>query len=121
MVAWHEKRIEAAARALAEHEGRTAPEEADRERAQAVIRAADSAGGGIVPRVEFEQLALDSSARRVEARQSAELLQAALEALEAIADRAGEEPAQMRDLAFGTAVELRTALDARDGVEDAEE
>lgn len=115
---WHEKRIEAAARALAELDGRTEAGEEDRRRAQAATRAADGAGGGIVPRVEFEQLALDSSARRVEARQTSELLQVALETLEAIVERAESEAGPIRDLAFATAVELRTALDAREGVEE---
>jgi hypothetical protein len=115
---WHRRRLEAGARALAGLEGRPEPDEVRLQHMASALRAADRAGGGVVPRPEFEQLALDFGEWRVRALQTEQLLEGALEALERIA--AGDEgkPSSMRDLAFATAAELRAALDARSSPEE---
>jgi hypothetical protein len=109
MTDWHRRRVDAAARALAA----ARPEEADHRRAQAAIHAADDAVGGVVPRQEYEQLALDYSAMRVRALQDEDLLERALEALDRIAGAGGGVSAELQAVAFGTAVEVRAMLDAR--------
>jgi hypothetical protein len=94
---WHRTRIEAAARALAG----TTPGESELRRAEVAVRAADQAGYGVVPREEYEQLALDYSAMQVRALQDEDLLRRALEALDRIA------------VESATATEVRAMLDAR--------
>ena len=106
---WHRMRVEAAARALA----RTPPGESEVRRAEAAVHAADQAGYGVVPREDYEQLALDYSAMRVRALQDEDLLGRALEALDRIAAERDLTPVEPRNLAFGTAVEVRALLDAR--------
>lgn len=106
MTDWHRVRLEAAARALAE-----AGDADDAERARAAVRAADDAVYGVVPREEFEALALDYSAMRVRALQDEDLLDRALDALDRIA--ATGPDAESRGLAFGVATEVRAMLDAR--------
>jgi hypothetical protein len=105
---WHRRRMEAAARALADAEG-----EGNLRRAELAVHAADRAGGGIVPLQDFEGLALDFSAWRVRALQDEDLLGRALTALDCIADAGEDTPAGLRELAFATAVEVRAMLDAR--------
>jgi hypothetical protein len=109
---WHRRRVEAAAEALSRST------EADQiRRAEAALRAADDIVYGVVPREEFEQLALDYSAMKVRAVQDEELLRRALEALDRIA--AQSEDVEYVNLAFVTATELRALLAARaDGDDD---
>jgi hypothetical protein len=101
--------VEAAARALAG----LAPGEGDLRRAEAAVHAADGAGYGVVPREEYESLALDYSAMRVRALQDEDLLQRALEALDRIGGSGESVATDLRALAFGVAVEVRALLDAR--------
>ena len=65
MTNWHRRRVEAAARALAGDDAQPL----DLDRAEAAIRAADQAGYGVVPREEYERLAIDYSAMKVRALQ----------------------------------------------------
>ncbi len=117
MTDWHRRRVEAGARALAGLEGRPEPDEVQLQHMASALRAADRAGGGVVPRPEFEQLALDFGEWRVRALQTEQLLERALEALERIAGGDEDEPSSMRALAFSSVAELRAALDARAGAE----
>lgn len=110
---WHSRRVEAAAQALAP------AAEGDLGRAEAAIRAADRAVGGIVPREEYERLAIEYGAWKVHALQTDGLLERALEALDRIAGSPEGAAVELRNLAFVTAVEVRAALDARS--EDNEE
>ena len=107
--------MEAAARALASS---SETDDAIR-RAENAVHAADAAVYGVVPREEFEQLALDYSAMKVRALQDEDLLDLALETLDRIAAESLERRA--RDLAFATAAEVRAMLRARsdnDGEDD---
>jgi hypothetical protein len=113
MSEWHRRRVEAAAQAL-----ETAESEGDLRRAQIAVQAADRAGGGVVPREDFERLALDLSACSVRAQQTEDLLRRALEALDQVAGADGRVPRDLRDLCFATAVEVRAMLDARRDDED---
>jgi hypothetical protein len=105
---WHRRRVEAAARSL----DATASEGTLR-RAALAVRAADQAAGDVVPREEFDRLALDYSACNVRALQTEELLDRALEALDRVAAAQVDVPAYLRDLCFATAAEVRAMLDAR--------
>jgi hypothetical protein len=114
--AWHGRRAQAAARALADAE-----DAAENLRlAEAALHAADRAVGGVVPLEEYEQLALDYGAWKVRAEQAEELLERTLEALDRIAGSDEGVAAQMRDLAFATATEVRTLLGAQRETEDNE-
>jgi hypothetical protein len=99
--------VEAAARALASS---SATDDVIR-RAEVAVHAADAAVYGVVPREEYEQLALDYSAMKVRALQDEDLLELALETLDSIAAESLESKA--RDLAFATAAEVRAMLRAR--------
>jgi hypothetical protein len=81
------------------------------------VRAADRAAG-VVPREDFERLALDYSACNVRALQNEDLLGRALEALDRVAAAEARVPAELRAVCFATAVEVRTMLDARRDAED---
>jgi hypothetical protein len=105
---WHSIRVEAAEQAL-----QRAAAETDRRRAELALSAADDAAGGIVPREDFERLALDYSARNVDLHQTEDLLGRALEALDAVAAAGEHVPKHLRDDCFVTAVEIRAMLDAR--------
>jgi hypothetical protein len=112
MSEWHRRRLEAAARALS---GLSAGDD-DYRRAAAVVHAADAAVYGVVPREEFEQLALDYSAMKIRALQVEDLVSRALETLDEIA--AGAGPHEARDVAFATATELRAVLAAHSDSDD---
>ena len=111
--AWHRRRAQAAARALADAEENL-------RRAEAALHAADRAVGGVVPLEEYEQLALDFGAWKVRAQQAEDLLERTLEALDRIAGSDEGEAAQMRDLAFATGAEVRALLGAQRETEDDE-
>jgi len=106
---WHRRRLEAAGKALS----RAEPAGGPLTQAELVLRAADSAVGGVVPQEEYQQLALDNSAWRVRALQDEDLLARALEALDAVAAAGDAVPADVRNDAFARAVEVRAMLDAR--------
>ena len=106
---WHRRRAEAAADALAA----AAPDGDPLARAAHLLRAADDAVGGVVPQEEYQQLALDYSAWRVRALQDENLLERALEALDAIAGAGEGQSGELRNRAFAAAVEVRAMLDAR--------
>jgi hypothetical protein len=112
---WHRTRVEAAAHALAREPGGAD----DLRRAARALQAADAAVYGIVPREDYELLALDYSAMKVRAHQSEELIARALEALDRIAAESAE--AKPRGVAFACATEVRVLLAARadaDGPDD---
>lgn len=106
---WHRSRVEAAARALAA----AGTDDDAAARAEAAVRAADRAAGGVVPQGDYERLALQLSAWRVRALQTDELLDRALRALDRVADATAATSSDVHDLASFTAVELRTLLDAQ--------
>jgi hypothetical protein len=114
--AWHRRRAQAAARALADAEDT----EENVRRAEAALRAGDRAVGGVVPLEEYEQLALDYGAWKVRAQQAEDLLERTLEALDRIASSDEGVAAQMRELAFATTTEVRTLLGAQGETEDNE-
>jgi hypothetical protein len=114
--AWHRRRAQAAARALADAEDA----KENLRRAEAALHAGDRAVGGVVPLEEYEQLALDYGAWKVRAQQAEDLLERTLEALDRIAGSDEGVAAQMRDLAFATATEVRTLLGAQRETEDNE-
>jgi hypothetical protein len=104
--------VQAAARALAD----CGASDDELRRAESAVHAADEAVYGVVPREEYEQLALDYSAMKVRALQDEDLLTRALEALDRVAAESSEK--EPRDLAFATAAELRALLGARSDDDD---
>jgi hypothetical protein len=106
---WYRVRVEAAAGALARAPSGTAVSEL----AHAAVQAADRAAGGVVPREDYEQLALDLGAWRLRALQTEALLERALALLDEVAAPGEGAPARLRNASFATSVEIRAALDAR--------
>ena len=113
--AWQRSRVAAAARAFADKQ----VAESDHSRAERAVHAADDAVGGVIPREDYERLAIEYSAWKVRALQADDLIARALDALDRIAGCDEHADTEPRKLALVTATELRVMLAAqRQGTEE---